>query len=99
MKAMPKFIKKSIASGTLGSTEASTVQAVVDAKKTGGMFLRSNAEERSAHSRFFSCKICLLCLHMANQDIISTSPSCQVVTLVRSLSVSIFTGKLLSSGR
>jgi hypothetical protein len=35
-----EFIKKSIASGMLGSAEASKIQADVDTKKTGGMFLR-----------------------------------------------------------
>ena len=34
-----RFIKKSIASGMLGSAGASKIQADVDTKRTGGMFL------------------------------------------------------------
>ena len=35
-----EFTERSIERGTLGSAEASTIQADVDAKKTGGTFLR-----------------------------------------------------------
>ena len=50
-----EFIKKSIASGMLGSAEASKIQADVDTKKTGGMFLENDAEWRSVHSRCVGC--------------------------------------------
>ena len=48
-----EFIKKSIASGMLGSAEASKIEADVD---TNGWYVFENhAEWRSVHSRCFGC--------------------------------------------